>query len=584
MHSDTSSRYPWTATLVVVFCSTWQTASTHAQAQLHRFLGDSPQDRFGHAVRGAGDVDGDGFADVIVGAPRDDNAGFASGSATVYSGATGAVIHTINGDSIADWFGFAVSGTGDVNGDGFDDFIVGAIGDDNNALNSGSARVYSGADGTVLYTMNGIAENDSFGGAVGGAGDVDGDGLADFVVGASSQSTTGLQSGSVHVYSGASGATLHSFHGSTHGALLGHSVRGAGDVDGDGFDDIIAGAPYDSTSAGPQTGSARVFSGRTGAVLHIFNGAARGDVFGGTVDGAGDLNGDGFADLIVGSPFNDQNGLQSGVVQVYSGIDGSPLYTLRGKRSAAAFGVSVSGAGDVNGDGYSDFVVGQHHSRNHGTSSGSAYLYSGFDGTVLYVYNGESAGDEFGVSVSGAGDINGDGFDDLIVGAHKNAAGGTEAGAAYVLTYVQDGRSAIGTSFCPAAYNSTGARGHLSAIGSDLVASNNLTLQCDSLPSRSFGYFITSTHQGYVAFPGGANGHLCIVGPDIGRFIGSGQIQSTFSGSTVSLAIDLTRFPQPTGLVSVAAGETWNFQYWFRESGPIGPSSNFTDALQIEFR
>ncbi|MHC4922419.1 MAG: hypothetical protein ACYTKC_22915, partial [Planctomycetota bacterium] len=140
-------------------------------------------DRFGISVSGAGDVNGDGHADLIVGANGDDNNGSSSGSARVLSGKDGKILHTFNGDSAGDQFGVSVSGAGDVNRDGYADVIVGAYRDGNNDTNSGSARVLSGKDGKILYTYDGDFYGDYFGWSVSGAGDVDRDGHADLIVG-----------------------------------------------------------------------------------------------------------------------------------------------------------------------------------------------------------------------------------------------------------------------------------------------------------------------------------------------------------------------------------------------------------------
>ena len=149
-------------------------ASPVALSQIYTFDGDSAGDELGRSVSGAGDVNGDGFDDLIVGFR----------GARVFSGADGSIIYTFHGDSAGDQFGYSVSGAGDVNGDGFDDLIVGAQGDDNNGTTSGSARVLSGVDGSILYTFNGDSASDWFGNSVSGAGDVDGDGYADLIVGA----------------------------------------------------------------------------------------------------------------------------------------------------------------------------------------------------------------------------------------------------------------------------------------------------------------------------------------------------------------------------------------------------------------
>jgi hypothetical protein len=132
--------------ILSVLLATLAAASAASAQVVHApsspFNGDSASDEFGYSVSGAGDVNGDGFDDLIVGVPRDDNNGSNSGSARVFSGATGQVLYTFNGDFAGDEFGYSVSGAGDVNNDGFADLIVGARLDDNNTTNSGSARVF----------------------------------------------------------------------------------------------------------------------------------------------------------------------------------------------------------------------------------------------------------------------------------------------------------------------------------------------------------------------------------------------------------------------------------------------------------
>jgi len=321
------------------------------------FDGDSAGEEFGGSVSGAGDVNGDGFDDLIVGAEFDNNNGEDSGSARVISGIDGSTLYNLNGDSANDQFGTSVSGAGDVNGDGFADLIVGARFDDNNGTDSGSARVISGVDGSILYNFDGDSAFASFGTSVSGAGDVNDDGFADLIVGASLGENNGILSGSAWVFSGVDGSVLHRFAGDSSSDLFGECVSGAGDVNGDGFADLIVGAVGDDNN-GDRSGSARVFSGSDGSVLYNFDGSSTRNLLGRSVSGAGDVNDDGFADLIVGAIGDGDDNFFNGTTRVYSGSDGSVLHTFGGDPNSSNFGISVSSAGDVNGDGVADVMVG----------------------------------------------------------------------------------------------------------------------------------------------------------------------------------------------------------------------------------
>lgn len=142
--------------------------------------------------------------------------------------------------------------------------------------------------------------------------------------------------------------------------------------------------------------------------------------------------------------------------------------------------------------------------------------------------------------------------------------------------------SGIGSPYCMANVNSTGVPGVLSADGSTMVAMNDVTLNASMLPANAFGFFIVSSAQGFIQNPGGSFGNLCVIG-GIGRYVGPGQIQTSGPSGSFSLMIDLTSIPQPTGSVPAAAGDTWNFQTWYRDSSPMGPGSNFTNGLEVVF-
>ena len=191
---------------------------------------------------------------------------------------------------------------------------------------------------------------------------------------------------------------------------------------------------YLNDAGGIEAGRAYVYSGQYGDTIYTFTGEAAYDWFGYSVSGAGDVDDDGYADFIVGAGRNDAGGSNAGRAYVYSGRYGNLLYTFTGEAASDYFGNSVSGAGDVDGDGYADLIVGARYNDAGGNDAGRAYVYSGQTGGLIYTFNGEAAGDLFGYRVSGAGDLDGDGNVELMVGAKYNDAGGTDAGRAYVFS------------------------------------------------------------------------------------------------------------------------------------------------------
>ena len=402
-------------------------------------------DEFGDPVSGVGDMNGDGYDDIVVGADLNDAGGTDAGRAYVYFGGptpdTVADL-TLTGEEADDHFGVSVSNAGDVNGDGYDDLIVGAW---NNFLDDGdvgTAYVYFGGaspDAVADLTVRAETEDedDRFGFAVSGAGDLNDDGYDDVMVGATEAEGNGFGSGRAYVYYGGSApdATPDLTMTGLYADGLGRSVSDAGDFNGDGRPDVIVGA----TEAG--SGEAYIYFG--GALDGISpaispSGQAGADRFGASVSDAGDVNGDGFADVIVGAPNNDAGGTDAGRAYVYFGgrsADDTPDLTLTGEAAFDLFGASVSGAGDVNGDGFADVIVGAPNNDAGGTDAGRAYVYFGgpsADDIPDLTLTGEAALDAFGASVSDAGDFDSDGFDDVIVGAYRNNGGGRSAGRAYV--------------------------------------------------------------------------------------------------------------------------------------------------------
>ena len=150
-------------------------------------------------------------------------------------------------------------------------------------------------------------------------------------------------------------------------------------------------------------------------------------------------------------------------------------------------------------------------------------------------------------------------------------------------TYTTGAPVTLGTNYCAAAVNSTGAAASMSATGSAVAAANSLELTASGLPNSAFGFFLTSRTQGFIANPGGSQGNLCLSG-SIGRYVGPGQIMNSGTTGSISLALDLTRQPTPTGFSAVLAGDTWNFTAWHRDVVGGTPTSNFADGLSVTFQ
>lgn len=318
------------------------------------------------------------------------------------------VLYQKSGHNAGDNFGYAVAAAGDVDGDGKEDFIVGAPDASPNGINkAGSVFVYSGATGALLFQKDGADSGGQFGIAVAGVGDVNGDGRVDFLVGDPSYEVPGAP-GRAFVYSGFNGSLLFQLDGQAAGDRFGWSVNGIGDMDGDGHPDFIIGAP-EASGGGFRNGSVYVYSGQNGSLITQLNGTYN-THFGFSVSGSGDVNRDGVPDFIVGTAWAGAGG----AAYVYSGIDRSLLFQKDGANAGDGLGISVADAGDVDGDGFSDFIVG---AEGTSSSAGSAYLYSGKDGSLLYEKDGLVANAHFGRSVAGGSDMNGDGKPDFVVGA-----------------------------------------------------------------------------------------------------------------------------------------------------------------------
>jgi hypothetical protein len=527
-----------------------------AQTVLYTQNGDQQYDRLGAAVANAGDFNNDGFDDFVAGAPQDFMVFFeGTGFARVYSGADGSVLGTFTGDVVADAFGDAVDGAGDVNNDGYDDIVVGAPFSSVGGTMRGMVRVISGQTGSVLYTMDGAANSDQMGSAVSAAGDVNGDGYDDFIGGAQNANSTW---GMVRVYSGATGAVLHQLDGAVSGVRLGTSVSDLGDVNGDNKDDFIVGSLFDGVY---------VISGANGSQIHHFNTAPSSDVYGRSVSSITDMNGDGKRDVLIGATQEDIFNPGTGYVEVRSSASGQVLLTFSGTAISHRFGYEVDDAGDYDGDGTPDIIV-----SSVPTSTDDAYatIHSGVDGSVLATLSG-SPGDDLGFSVAGLGDVNGDGKADVACGAHLAAVTGLAAGQ--VIVYSSPFSSCGGTvNYCSTSVNSSGGPATITTAGSTSIATNLFILVANGCPSSQFGLFYYGQNQTQVVF---GNGFRC-VGGKIYRL----GVTSTNGSGVATRTLDFNNMPNGG---EIAPNSTWNFQYWFRDPPAGGAQFNLTDGVEVTF-
>ncbi len=395
---------------------------------------------FGAAVSGAGDMNGDGFADIGVGAPTWDSAWAVDGGRALAlpgsaGGIFGAPLWEEFGSIANDRFGAVLAPGGDVNGDGLGDLLVGSSNVSNGGSGHGFAAVVTGSRvGSIFmpwYRYD--AGNVLFGGAVGTAGDVDGDGFSDILVGSSGYTGTLTLEGRVQMFRGAADAPAPSAgsmaSSGISGSFFGWVVAAAGDVNGDGYDDMLATAPNASVQVA-NDGLVVLFLGDSGGVSSQASWYAIGPYancgFGSSAACAGDVNGDGYDDIAIGA----QDLGNEGFVQLWYGSPygpraGAPDWATDGFQADSRFGSSVASAGDVNGDGYADLIVGapgddtEFAGQTRPANEGRAYLYlgspTGLGETVWSALGGQLDGG-LGNSVAGAGDVNGDGYGDVIIG------------------------------------------------------------------------------------------------------------------------------------------------------------------------
>lgn len=337
---------------------------------LHTRVG-APADRYGNGVSGQFDANGDEQLDVLVGAPA---WGERPGYAQVLDGASGEVLLRLSMEEPGDEFGLKVSGLDDLDGDGCAELAIGAPKADANGADSGAVHVYSGKEGAYLYTIAGAAAGDGFGSAVGGT---TGGAHGLLVVGAMKGGPAKKGRCSIYRLSAEDYELVAHVDADATGACLGqYFAAPMGDVDGDGTPDLLF-SDWNNAAGGPNTGRVYVHSGADGSRLLSIDGSGPGQGFGTSISVAGDATGDGVADLIVGAWQFGAHAASGGRCTLHSGADGARLASWSAVDAGETLGFDAVGVGDVDGDGGVDFLLTSAWSGLGGARTGRAWVVAG---------------------------------------------------------------------------------------------------------------------------------------------------------------------------------------------------------------
>jgi hypothetical protein len=440
-----------TLLLFLLVAQTWAAGAGPSPSADWSVSGNQNSALMGHSVASAGDVNNDGYDDVIVGIHLYDHGEENEGAAYLYLGSATGLSRVpawrAEGNRTGGWFGWVVDGAGDVNGDSYDDIIV-AMPNDGSLS---TAYIYFGSatgpgatpDWTVSLDPN--VPNDM---SLAGAGDINGDGYDDVII--------GLPDYFGDIWSG----VVHAFYGSATGPgttpdwtqvgddwyiQFGYEVAAAGDVDGDGYGDVLVGAPqYGINNLSSATGAVYLYRGSATGLSAapdwtVFS-PPTGSNYGDAVAGAGDVNDDGYDDILIGNGDYDAAMGGEGAAFLYFGGASGPGLTADweyiSRQAGSSVGADIASAGDVNDDGYDDVIIGARHFEVQFANEGGALLFlggpTGLDSAPQWRARGNQGTAYFGVGVNTAGDVDGDGLDEVLVGAYWYTHTKASEGAAFL--------------------------------------------------------------------------------------------------------------------------------------------------------
>lgn len=546
-------------------------SAARSQDEIHTVPGNAAGARYGFSIDGGVDFDNDGYDDLVIGAPYASAGGKTdNGVVRVISGQTHAAILTKIGDADGDHFGYAVKVCGDVNGDGTPDIIVGAPDATVGGVQTGMARVVSGATSATLFTWAGDAAGDKFGWSVDGGFDTNQDGRADLIVGAPTGNFNGLwTTGYARTFSGMNGAILFNYNGVSPGGGAGWAVAALNDIGNDGRRDFAVGVPAQNGA-----GVVIVFDGDSvtgnSSVLHTLAGTTNQGAFGVAIDGGFDADQDGRGDVIVGAyTASSPAVVNCGSATVFSGASGGVIAQFFGDATNDRFGKCVAVIGNVNMKPGREVLVG---------ANGYARMFDAANGELMSTVVNSTSGEGLGSSVCDAGDFDDDGVRDFAVGASTASPNGlVNAG----LCRVYSSRPWFVT-YCTAGTTTNGCAAQIAASGSPSVAaSSGFTLSASGVEGARTGLIFYGLSGRAIAQWGLTTSFLCVKSPTqrTTPMLSTGLANTCDGVIAVDWLAFLAANPSVLGAPPVA-GQVVNAQCWFRDP-PSPKTTHLSDALEF---